>query len=116
MEKKRTDLEAVLHACRSSFISIGLFSMFVNLLMLTPAIYMLQVYDRVVTSGSESTLLMLTLVMLLMMGTMGGLEWVRSRIMVRISTKMDSLLGGASMMRVLNRRSTAVACRPRRNR
>ncbi|MBS99319.1 MAG: type I secretion system permease/ATPase [Oceanospirillaceae bacterium] len=94
MEKKRTDLEAVLHACRSSFISIGLFSMFVNLLMLTPAIYMLQVYDRVVTSGSESTLLMLTLVMLLMMGTMGGLEWVRSRIMVRISTKMDSLLGG----------------------
>ena len=74
MEKKRTDLEAVLHACRSSFISIGLFSMFVNLLMLTPAIYMLQVYDRVVTSGSESTLLMLTLVMLLMMGTMGGLE------------------------------------------
>lgn len=94
MEKKKTDLEAVLHACRSSFIGIGLFSMFINLLMLTPAIYMLQVYDRVVTSGSESTLLMLTLVMLLMMGTMGSLEWVRSRIMVRVSTKLDSLLGG----------------------
>ncbi|WP_027855550.1 type I secretion system permease/ATPase [Marinobacterium litorale] len=94
MEKKKTDLEAVLHACRSSFIGIGLFSMFINLLMLTPAIYMLQVYDRVVTSGSESTLLMLTLVMLLMMTTMGGLEWVRSRIMVRVSTKLDSLLGG----------------------
>jgi ATP-binding cassette subfamily C protein EexD len=93
MEKKRTDLEAVLHNCRSSFFSVGLFSMFINLLMLVPAFYMLQVYDRVVTSGSVPTLVMLTLVMLLLMVTMGGLEWVRSRIMVRVSTKMDTLLG-----------------------
>ncbi|MBV0932311.1 type I secretion system permease/ATPase [Marinobacterium weihaiense] len=93
MEKKRTDLEAVLHACRSSFFSVGLFSMFINLLMLVPAFYMLQVYDRVVTSGSVPTLVMLTLVMLLMMGTMGALEWVRSRIMVRASTRIDTLLG-----------------------
>ncbi|MDY6891295.1 MAG: type I secretion system permease/ATPase [Pseudomonadota bacterium] len=93
MEKKRTDLEAVLHNCRSSFFSVGLFSMFINLLMLVPAFYMLQVYGRVVTSGSVSTLVMLTLVMLLLMLTMGGLEWVRSRIMVRVSTKIDALLG-----------------------
>jgi ATP-binding cassette subfamily C protein EexD len=93
MEKKRTDLEAVLHNCRSSFFNVGLFSMFINLLMLVPAFYMLQVYDRVVTSGSVSTLVMLTLVMLLLMITMGGLEWVRSRIMVRVSTKIDTLLG-----------------------
>ncbi|SIQ87402.1 type I secretion system permease/ATPase [Marinobacterium stanieri] len=93
MEKKRTDLEAVLHACRSSFFSVGLFSMFINLLMLVPAFYMLQVYDRVVTSGSVPTLVMLTLVMLLLMVTMGALEWVRSRIMVRVSTRMDTLLG-----------------------
>lgn len=94
MEKKRTDLEAVLHACRSSFFSVGLFSMFINLLMLVPAFYMLQVYDRVVTSGSVPTLVMLTLVMLLFMTTMGALEWVRSRIMVRVSTRIDTLLGG----------------------
>lgn len=93
MEKKRTDLEAVLHNCRSSFFSVGLFSLFINLLMLVPAFYMLQVYDRVVTSGSVSTLVMLTLVMLLLMITMGGLEWVRSRIMVRVSTRIDTLLG-----------------------
>ncbi|MET4162985.1 ATP-binding cassette subfamily C protein EexD [Marinobacterium sp. MBR-111] len=93
MEKKRTDLEAVLHACRASFFSVGLFSMFINLLMLVPAFYMLQVYDRVVTSGSIPTLVMLTLVMILLMVTMGGLEWVRSRIMVRVSTRMDTLLG-----------------------
>lgn len=94
MEKKRTDLEAVLHACRSSFFSVGLFSMFINLLMLVPAFYMLQVYDRVVTSGSIPTLVMLTLVMVLLMVTMGSLEWVRSRIMVRVSTRIDTLLGG----------------------
>jgi len=93
MEKKRTDLEAVLHACRSSFFSVGLFSMFINLLMLVPAFYMLQVYDRVVTSGSIPTLVMLTLVMILLMVTMGSLEWVRSRIMVRVSTRIDTLLG-----------------------
>lgn len=93
MEKKRTDLEAVLHACRSSFFSVGLFSMFINMLMLVPAFYMLQVYDRVVTSGSVPTLVMLTLVMLLLMITMGALEWVRSRIMVRVSTRIDTLLG-----------------------
>lgn len=93
MEKKRTDLEAVLHACRSSFFSVGLFSMFINMLMLVPAFYMLQVYDRVVTSGSIPTLVMLTLVMLLLMTTMGALEWVRSRIMVRVSTRIDTLLG-----------------------
>lgn len=94
MEKKRTDLEAVLHACRTSFLSVGLFSMFINLLMLVPAFYMLQVYDRVVTSGSVPTLVMLTLVMLLLMVTMGALDWVRSRIMVRVSTRIDALLGG----------------------
>ncbi len=93
MEKKRTDLEAVLHACRSSFFSVGLFSMFINLLMLVPAFYMLQVYDRVVTSGSIPTLVMLTIVMVLLMVTMGSLEWVRSRIMVRVSTRIDTLLG-----------------------
>lgn len=93
MQKKRTDLEAVLYNCRSSFISVGFFSMFVNLLMLVPAIYMLQVYDRVIASGSQSTLLMLTLLMVFLMTTMGALEWVRSRIMVRVSTRIDSLMG-----------------------
>ena len=91
-ESKKTDLHEALGVCRSSFVVAGLFSMFINLLMLTPAIYMLQVYDRVVTSGSHSTLLMLTLIMILMMVTMGGLEWVRSQILVRISTRLETLL------------------------
>lgn len=62
--------------------------------MLVPAFYMLQVYDRVVASGSIPTLVVLTILMIILMVTMGGLEWVRSRIMVRVSTRLDTLLGG----------------------
>lgn len=90
---KRTELEQTLYTCRSSFITVAAFSMFINLLMLVPAFYMLQVYDRVVTSGSIPTLIMLTLVMLLLMTTLGALEWVRSRILVRVSNRIDVLLG-----------------------
>ncbi|PID42496.1 MAG: type I secretion system permease/ATPase [Proteobacteria bacterium] len=89
----KTDLQKALGFCRSSFFTVGFFSLFINTLMLTPAIYMLQVYDRVVTSGSHSTLLMLTLIMILMFVTLGGLEWVRSQILVRVSTRLDTLLG-----------------------
>jgi hypothetical protein len=51
--------------------SAGFFSLFINLLLLLPSIYMLQVYDRVLSSGSESTLLMLTLIMVFMYLIMG---------------------------------------------
>ncbi|ATR83697.1 type I secretion system permease/ATPase [Pseudomonas sp. HLS-6] len=102
----RTELQSALAACRESFLSVGFFSFFVNLLMLVPSFYMLQVYDRAVGSGSLSTLLMLTLIMLLLMVTLGALEWVRSRVMVRISTRLDTLLNqrlfDASFKQALN--------------
>ncbi|MCQ4254411.1 type I secretion system permease/ATPase [Stutzerimonas stutzeri] len=85
-------LKAALKACKGSFISVGFFSFFVNMLMLVPSFYMLQVYGRVVTSGSITTLVMLTLIMTVLMATMGSLEWTRSRIMVRLSTKLDVML------------------------
>jgi len=85
-------LQAALKACKGSFISVGIFSLFVNALMLVPTFYMLQVYGRVVTSGSLSTLAMLTIIMTILVVTMGSLEWIRSRIMVRVSTKLDVLL------------------------
>ncbi|VVQ16336.1 Type I secretion system ATP-binding protein PrsD [Pseudomonas fluorescens] len=85
-------LQAALKACKGSFISVGIFSLFVNALMLVPTFYMLQVYGRVVTSGSISTLVMLTIIMSVLVITMGSLEWIRSRIMVRVSTKLDVLL------------------------
>ena len=85
-------LHAALKACKGSFISVGVFSFFVNALMLVPTFYMLQVYGRVLTSGSVSTLTMLTIIMIILTVTTGLLEWVRSRIMVRVSTKLDVIL------------------------
>lgn len=85
-------LQAALKACKSSFISVGFFSLFVNALMLVPTFYMLQVYGRVVTSGNITTLVMLTIIMTVLLVTMGLLEFTRSRIMVRVSTKLDVLL------------------------
>tara|TARA_R110001592_G_C13192961_1_gene753491 strand:- start:46429 stop:48186 length:1758 start_codon:yes stop_codon:yes gene_type:complete len=92
--EEKTDLQKVLLNCRKSFVYVGVFSLFINLLMLVPTFYMLQLYDRVVATGSGSTLIVLTVIMLFLMATMGGLEWVRSRILVRVGTRIDSLLGG----------------------
>ncbi len=86
------NLQAALKACKGSFLSVGFFSLFVNTLMLVPTFYMIQVSGRVVPSSSTSTLIMLTLILTILMLTLGSLEWVRSRIMVRISNRLDVLL------------------------
>lgn len=99
--------------CRHSFYLVGFFSMCINLLMIVPAIYMLQVYDRVLTSGSHSTLLMLTLMLGSLLITMGALEWVRSRVLVIAGTRLDQLLNtsvfNASFKTALNSGSTGAA-------
>ncbi|MBK5007275.1 type I secretion system permease/ATPase [Pseudomonas sp. S32] len=104
--QSENNLQAALRACKSSFLSVGFFSFFVNALMLVPTFFMIQVSGRVVPSSSTSTLLMLTLIMTLLVITMGALEWVRSRIMVRISNRLDVLLSRdvyrASFKRALN--------------
>jgi ATP-binding cassette subfamily C protein EexD len=86
---KKTDLQRALKNCRGSFAMVGFFSLFINLLMLVPSIYMLQIYDRVISSGSEVTLVMLTLLMVALMLVMGGLEWMRSLILVRVSNRIE---------------------------
>lgn len=100
------NLQAALKACRGSFLSVGFFSFFVNTLMLVPTFYMIQISGRVVPSSSTSTLIMLTLILTILMITMGSLEWVRSRIMVRISNRLDVLLSRdvyrASFKKALN--------------
>ncbi|AFL73900.1 type I secretion system permease/ATPase [Thiocystis violascens] len=88
------ELRAVLQASRNSFIYTGLFSAFINLLLLVPALYMLQVYDRVLASGSAMTLLVLTLLVVGLYAMMGALELVRSRILVRVSARLDMALNG----------------------
>lgn len=79
-----------LKSLQSYFWYATLFSASINLLMLTPIIYMLQVYDRVVSSGSMSTLTMLTLLMMLLLLSSGGFEWVRTRLLVAANVRLES--------------------------
>lgn len=88
----RTELERALLYSKASFLYVGFFSLFVNLLLLVPSFYMLEVYDRVVSSRSVTTLIMLTLIVVFLMSVYGALEWIRSRMMVRISTRLDLML------------------------
>lgn len=87
-----SDLQKILRICRQSFVTAGFFSLFINLLMLAPSLYMLQVYDRVLASRSEFTLLMLTLLLTGTMIVMGALDWVRSQILIRVGARLDSLI------------------------
>ncbi len=88
----KSDLEKALNLCKGAFIWAAVFSMVINILQLVPTIYMLQLYDRVVPTGNRSTLLMLTLIMLVLFLTLGALEWVRSQILVRVSSRLETLL------------------------
>jgi len=92
MKTIKTDLEQALHLCKGTFLSAAGFSLLINFLMIVPSIYMLQVYDRVVSTGNKTTLLMLTLIVLVLFITMASLEWVRSQILVRVSTRLELLL------------------------
>lgn len=85
----KTDLQLALASSRQAFLFILLFSLFINLMMLAPSIYMLQVYDRVITTRSPETLLMLTLVVVFLFVVMGALDLVRSRILVRVGNRLD---------------------------
>ena len=78
--------------CRPALLFAILFSSVINLLMLVPPLYMMQVYDRVLSSRSEATLVALTVLTLGAFAAMGLLEVIRARILVRVSARLDTLL------------------------
>lgn len=104
MRLPRSELAEAIYLCRDSFKSAAFFSLFINMLMLFPAIYMMQVYDRVLGSNSISTLLMLTLLAVLLFTLLGALEWIRSQVLIRVSARFDLLLN-ERLYRVLFRQA-----------
>ncbi len=88
----RSDLTATLWAFKREFVIVGLFSFLANLLMLTPTIYMLQVFDRVMTSQSELTLLAVSLITVVLFAIMALAEWMRSRVLVHAGVRFDEVL------------------------
>ncbi len=90
---------------RGLFLTLGVFSMFVNLLMLTGPIYMLQVYDRVLASRSIATLVALTVLIACLYALMGVLDYARGRVAARMGaefqTRLDSKVFESGLTRAL---------------
>ncbi len=91
-EKGRQELLDARRESRGLYWSVALFSFFVNLLMLTSPLYMLQVYDRVLGSRSVETLFSLTLLVAFLFLMMGMLDIARTRIMVRVGARLQQRL------------------------
>jgi len=85
----KEELRGVRVKSRALYWAVGLFSLFANLLMLTGPMYMLQVYDRVLSSGSVETLVALSLLMVFLYVIMGLLDYVRGRIMLRVGMRFQ---------------------------
>ncbi|WDR37793.1 type I secretion system permease/ATPase [Pseudomonas serboccidentalis] len=95
MNKKnhaRSELADVFFRLRRTFYSLAGFSGVINVLMLAPAIYMLQVYDRALVSSNLTTLLMLTILMMGLYTLLAMLEVVRTRVMIRVGNRLDMAL------------------------
>lgn len=92
LKAPQNEIAQVLASFKKAFRNIGVFSAVINMLMLMPAIYMLQLYDSVLTSRNEMTLLMLTLIMLGAYIFLGALEYVRSFVLIRVGAQLDTKL------------------------
>ncbi|WP_245863758.1 type I secretion system permease/ATPase [Caulobacter mirabilis] len=80
----------------------AVFSAFVNLLYLTPTLYMMQVYDRVVPTGGLTTLALVTIVALFALAALAALDWLRGRLMLRAGLRLDRLLSSKVLARVVD--------------
>src|SRR5262249_32909036 len=88
-DNTRSLLAQVLHQFRSAFIGVGLFSAFINLLMLSGSMFMLQVYDRVLPSKSVPTLIGLSILLVALYAFQAGLHLIRTRVLVRVGSAFD---------------------------
>jgi PrtD family type I secretion system ABC transporter len=91
---KPDDLRDTLAGVRGGFISVGVFSFFLNLLMLATPLYMLAIYQRVLTSGHQGTLIYLTVATVFALLVMGGLFTIRAWLLSRISGWLSTRLSG----------------------
>ena len=100
-------LAEALKACRTHFLWAAVFSALVNLLYLTPTLYMMQVYDRVVPTGGLTTLVLITIVAVFALAALAGLDWLRGRLMLRAGLRLDRMLSGTVLARVMDLQTKA---------
>lgn len=94
-------MQDFLRSCRYFFGYAFFFSMFVNILQLTFPIYMLQIYDKVMTSYSMGTLIVITIAAVIALVVLALLTWIRSRLLVRAGIEFDRMLSRPVLERSL---------------
>ncbi len=92
LSRRGCDVSAALASCRGTFITVGIFSGLINLLMLSGSFYMLQVYDRVLNSRSVPTLIGISILLLCCFVLQGVLDMVRMWLMSRIGARVNDAL------------------------
>ena len=92
LEPGRDELRAARKESRGLYWAVAIFSFFANMLMLTGPLYMLQIYDRVLGSRSEATLIALSLLVVFLYGMMGLFDYSRGRIMGRVGARFQARL------------------------
>lgn len=95
-------LSDALQACRRHLVVAALFSALVNILYLTPTLYMMQVYDRVVPTGGVTTLLLVSAAALFALLSLAALDWLRGRVLLRAAVRLDRLLTPMILTRVVD--------------
>jgi ATP-binding cassette subfamily C protein len=101
--KKPDELSLLLRSCSRYFLTAAIFSGAINLLYLAGPLYMLQVYDRVISSASEVTLVMLTIALLLAYIALAGLDAVRAKVLTRASIRLDQRIAARVMTAIIDR-------------
>ena len=94
-------MREILVQCRSFIIYTGIFSFFINLLMLTPIIFMINALDRVLSSRSLETLFMLAIIAIFAMLIEAFLENIRGKLLGRFSLTLQGLLGVSALIKIL---------------
>jgi ATP-binding cassette subfamily C exporter for protease/lipase len=103
--QQSNEMKSALRALMPQFVVAGLFSGLINLLYLSSPLYLMQIYNRVLESENVTTLLLLTLVLLIALITMGGLDAMRSQMLIRTGVLLDGAVA-ERVFRALIRKSS----------
>jgi PrtD family type I secretion system ABC transporter len=110
--KKKAVMAAILRSCSSYFLAAGMFSFAINMLLLAPTLFMLQVSDRVLTTGNKETLVLLFLVYVLAISVQSALDYLRAKVLIRAGLRIDRRLS-LRIMAILFERATRARIRDR---
>ncbi|MFA7433243.1 MAG: type I secretion system permease/ATPase [Gemmobacter sp.] len=91
--RTETSYSVALRRLRGAFVTVGLISAAINILILTGPVYMLQIYDRVLSSGSVATLQGLFVIVVVLYAFLGLYEFLRARLLSRAAHRLDELVG-----------------------